>query len=247
MKRKLIVIFTITLFLSSVSLFAQIKVISLKGKVSYKAGRQWKQLKRNQILNEGTKISSGTNSYAVLQLNRHRHLLEIKPLTVLKVYGKSTAVRSNTHIGLKRGKVRARVAKNSRVRTVFKISTPVATSSVRGTIEDVAYGPARGMRVNVIEGAIEGENRNGKSTVIRGRQVFSQQGGSAAFGDTMKDVRGRSFAGIHGEGLTPEELAFILMFGDDFQGSPGGDTQILDNQTGGPATVNIEIVWPDGV
>ncbi len=206
MKKSILISLTSILLLCSADLFAKIKVVTVKGKVAYKKGRTWVPLRTNQVLSEGTKISSGTNSYAKIKIGRYNHILEVKPLTFLKVYSKDNQNSSRTHIGLKRGRLRATVAKKKRVRTVFKISTPVVTSSVRGTIQEVSYGPQKGMQITVIRGSIEGMNNNGRGALIQGKQVFSQKAGKENFENVLEKVKDSSFLTLNTTGMTNSEI-----------------------------------------
>ena len=96
-------------------------------------------------LAQGTKISTGVNSNVVLNINGDE--ITIRQMTMIKIEENSlSTTESNTKIGLKRGGLNARVAKLKTLKTSFKISTPVATSSVRGTWEEVFYGPGMGMQ-----------------------------------------------------------------------------------------------------
>ncbi len=226
----------------SISLFAEIKVISLSGTVAYRDGRNWIPLKVNQVLKEGTRISTGANSSAEIRLNKLNHTITVKALSMIQVFSSESAVETDTHIGLKRGGINARVPRDSNVKTVFKVSTPVATSSVRGTEQNVGYGPGSGMSVQVVSGEIEAKNRIGKSNSIAGRQKFSQEKGKGKPGNILSDVQSSSFASVHGNGLTSDELETALFTGTDQTGSADGDTGILDGQ-GGTARVNVSIDW----
>src|SRR5208337_1312397 len=147
MKKIFFTIITAVIFFSTSGLFAEIKVISVKGSVAYREGRSWAALKQGQVLQEGVKISTGANSSAELRLNAINHTVTIKPFTMIQVFSKTDAESSDTHIGLKRGNIIARVPRDEKVKTIFKVSTPIATSSVRGTAEDIAYGPDTGMLI----------------------------------------------------------------------------------------------------
>jgi len=160
------------------------------------------------------------------------------------VFSSESAVETDTHIGLKRGGVNARVPRDSNVKTVFKVSTPVATSSVRGTEQNVGYGPGSGMSVEVVSGEIEAQNRLGKSNSIAGRQKFSQEKGKGKPGHILSDVQSSSFASVHGNGLTSDELETGLFTGTDQTGSADGDTGVLDNQGGRTVRVPVNIEWP---
>jgi hypothetical protein len=166
----------IIIFLSFIStnLYAQINVIAVKGQVAYKKGRVWAPLQRGARLFPGVKISTGYRSSATIMLNRHRVIL--KQLTMIKVYENSVKkLQQRTRIGLRRGTIRAKVNKARKIKTLFRVSTPVATSSVRGTEKEISFGPAGGMTINMIEGEAEGESKNGTKKLISGQYVFNQK------------------------------------------------------------------------
>jgi hypothetical protein len=237
---KLILIASLILFFSS-ALFAEITVTKIQGNAAYREGRSWLPLKEKQKLPEGVKISTGANSYAELSLNSVNHSIKIKPLTVIQVFSKETSENTDTHIGLKRGGITARVPRDSKVKTIFKVSSPIATSSVRGTEEDITYGPDKGMIVSVISGIIEGTNRLGRSNTISGRQKFIQKYSQAQALNILRDVRLQSFITVYGNGLTPEEIATMLFFGDDQIGNPNDDASGLINQNSQKTKVTVTV------
>lgn len=218
--KKIIPLIIAVFFLSTASLFAEITVLKVKGNVAYKTGRSWAQLRAGQSLPEGVKISTGAKSSAELRLNSLNHTITIKPYTVIQVYSKTDRSKSNTSVGLKRGNIVVKVPKNKKVKTVFKVTTPIATSSVRGTAEDIFYGHRSGMIVRVLEGEIEGMNSLGRKKYIRGRQVFRQKKGEPAPWFVLSDVRRDA----------------IPQFDD-------ADTTPLDNKTGEDAKVGVGLIW----
>ena len=169
----------ITIFLSFISIFifigtslnAKIVVESVKGEAAYKTGRQWLSLTKGQVLPEGTKISTGVKSWAVLNIDGDT--LRIQQLTMMKIFRNQTNAKTkNTHIGLKHGGLKARVSKLGTLKTSFKVTTPVATSSVRGTEEENWQGAKSGNRVHVPTGILEVQDRNGHSLFVRGNSLF---------------------------------------------------------------------------
>ncbi|MGL4370134.1 MAG: FecR family protein, partial [Spirochaetota bacterium] len=144
---------TASILLICGELFAAITVVSARGEASFLRDGQWKPLTKGMTLEEGTKICTGVKSIIVLNIDRH--VVTISPMTSVKIYkNSSTPSTSDTSIGLQYGSVKAKVKRTAAVKTRFNITTPVATSSVRGTEEVVSYGPASGMTVQVIEGAV---------------------------------------------------------------------------------------------
>lgn len=158
--------------------WAEISVVSVKGEFSGLVDGRWLPLAPGAKLAEGTKVSTGINSIAVIRIDSH--LLTIGPVSSVKLYRNASAgASSDTSVGVQYGTVRAKVKKLSTVKTRFNITTPVATSSVRGTEEIVSYGPASGMKVEIIDGTIYVGNDSGVSNVISGRQRFALAGRNA--------------------------------------------------------------------
>ena len=223
--------------------FALIRVVSVKGRVAYKEGASWKGLAPGRTLRPGTKISTGVRSRAVLQVDNHRVI--IRPLTMMKIYeNRRRKGVERTRLGLRRGGIRAKITRSKRIRTSFKISTPVATSSVRGTDEGVSYGPGRGMIIRVYQGLIEGENNLGAKRLISGRQRFKQRPGQPAPGGILSDVQAGTFIRIYSNFLTPEELQSLGFFGSDIPYSFDDALSLIDSKGKTPALLTITIQWP---
>ena len=243
MKPLKMTIITSLIFLFTTSLYAEISVIKVQGNAAYREGRSWLPLKTGQKLPEGVKISTGANSSAELSLNSVNHTVKIKPLTVIQIFSKETAANTDTHIGLKRGGITAKVPRDAKVKTIFKVSTPIATSSVRGTEEDITYGPEKGMIVEVISGIIEGKNRLGRGNLISGRQKFIQRFTQSQAFNILSDVRNQSIIQVYGNGLTSNEIASMIYFGDDMIGGPDDDSSGMIDNVAQKTKVKVDMTW----
>jgi hypothetical protein len=238
------------LFFASAS-FAEIRVLSVKGTASYKAGGQWVPLTAGAALAVGTKVSTGVRSRVEIKVNKHT--VTVEPLTIMKISESvDTADSSTTRLGLRRGSVRTKVAKDARIKTVFKVSTPVATSSVRGTEQIVVYNPTFGMRIFVISGTVEGQGLNGGAQLISGNLQFLQNLVSGASSSPMAGMQDY-LTSTNSKFITVDEETATKLFGDDFinyqegfQGVQGGQNTINDLIKGIPVntTVTINLVWP---
>ena len=240
MKKIYCLFFIIGMCLAGQDLFAKITVESTQGEAAYKKGNQWLPLSKGQTIEEGTKISTGVKSWAVINIDGSS--LKIKELTMMKVFvNQLTADKHDTHIGLKHGSLQARVAKIGTLKTSFKITTPVATSSVRGTEEIVSYGPRSGMTIEVLEGTVLGENQFGISNPVHGNSVFRLGNDEARPRNLLSDARDKSILKIHDPNITNEEN----------QGYENNASNIIDNpgrfipssQSQRPSNVNIQISW----
>jgi hypothetical protein len=226
MKRVIPILIAGFLF-TAVSANAAILVVSTKGEAAYMVGSQWKPLTKGLKLAEGTKISTGVKSNAILDIDGT--IMTVKPLTSIKIYKNSaTADAKETSVGLQFGAVQAKVDKVARVKTKFNITTPVATSSVRGTNEVVSFGPASGMRIQVIEGVIGAANGNGVNKNVSGRMSFRQKTDQSRPDSLLADVKEGSTVEIAAGGQDVED-------GKDF-------TDELDNLS--TSKVSITIIWP---
>ncbi len=228
----------------TVPAFAEITVLKATGTAAYRDGKKWVPLKTGMKLPEGVKVSTGANSSAELRVNSINHTVTIKPLTMIQVFSKETKSTTDTHIGLKRGNITAKVPRDARVKTVFKVSTPIATSSVRGTEEDISYGPGSGMMIYDVRSLVEAKNRLGRSNFISGRLKYVQQLNLPKSLNIANDARGRSLVAVYGNGVTGDEVEAMLYSGGDQTGGPESDAGILDNQMQQDASINLKINWP---
>jgi len=240
--KKSVFLSVLIILAAGASLHAAILVVSTKGEAAYLSGSQWKPLSKGQTIPEGTKISTGVNSNAVLNIDGS--MVTVKPLTSVKIYKNSVSENSReTSVGLQYGAVKARIDKTARVKTRFNITTPVATSSVRGTEEIVSYGPSRGMRVQVLEGVISAFNNAGVSNSVSGRQSFSLKGNESRGDGLLNDVKSSAIIDIIAGAVTSDESIFEgISSGDTIDGMSDFDAALY-GQTG--ANVHIVIDWPE--
>lgn len=131
---KKIIFLLSVLFLSTSIISASVKVVSFVGrvKVKYPGATAWSSLKVGDILPSKAVVSTGFNSKIVLDLGSAT--LDVLPLTRMTV---SEITESNdvisTSLFLQGGKIKADVSKVEGKIHDFKIKSPVATASVRGT------------------------------------------------------------------------------------------------------------------
>ena len=147
------------------------------------------------------------------------------------------------------------MARDARIKTVFKVSTPVATSSVRGTEQIVVYSPTFGMRIFVLSGTVEGQGRNSGGKFISGDLQFLQKlasGGSESPIAGMEEYLTKTSSTF----ITVDEETAMKLFGDDFlnyqqtfQGYQGSGENPLEGLVPGGTTdvntgVTIILFWP---
>jgi len=236
------IIITASFIFITTLLYAEITVIKIEGSAAYKDGNKWQVLKVNQTLAEGVKISTSANTFVDIKLNSKNHTIQVKPYSMVQIFSDETKTEANTSIGIKRGSINAKVPRDSNVKTVFKVVSPVATSSVRGTEENVSYGPERGMVIEVVSGEVESKNNNGRTNLLTGKQKFIQPVTSGQPLHILHDSRDNSVVQVAGNGLTADETA-SMSYMDEQAGTPDGDTMILDNQSRN-TNVNVNIGFP---
>ncbi|HPA74109.1 MAG TPA: FecR domain-containing protein [Spirochaetota bacterium] len=229
------------LLMFSADSYSAITVESVEGKVAYKDGGAWRPLARNQALREGTRISTGVASSAVIKIDNAT--VTVRPMSMMGITRNMVKDGiSSTNLGLKYGGVNARVAKIKNIRTNFKISTPIATSSVRGTEEEVTYGPRSGMVVKVIAGLVKLENPNGVSTTVGKFQKFQLKRGNPRPQSLLSGLRGGSMINVMPDDITETERDFFEFFGEELGNNPGDEGLIFEQFPS--AKINARIVFP---
>ncbi|MDH7555085.1 MAG: FecR domain-containing protein [Spirochaetota bacterium] len=235
-----LLIIAITLLFAASPLFAAITVVSVKGDALYSDGGAFKPLQKGMQLKEGTKIQTGAKSQAVLDIDGH--IVTIKSFTLIKVY-KNIAKKdeSTNSLGLAYGSINAKVKKLPQVKTSFLITTPVATSSVRGTEQNTSFGPGFGMQVTVPEGELNVQS-NGENKKVGGNLEYSKGTDDPRSGDLTQGMQNTYIGQMAPGNLTPEEKDMLNQYGDQLVDSTQTPADVLDN-TGGAATVNVNLIW----
>ncbi len=224
-----------------------ITVQSVKGEAAVKAGNQWNQLQPGQTLAEGSKISTGVNSTAVLKIDNAT--ITIKPMTMMKIFKNNTAKRESA-VGLKFGRLNAKVQKIGKLKTDFKISTPVATSSVRGTEQDASNGAMKGPEFIAIENELEIETATGQESSISGDQSFQQSPDEAKPDPLLSDMQDSAFQPLYDPNNIDEQPVQDFANSDLIGGGDTGVFNTIDNLITEPqeqetdTTVNINVIWP---
>ena len=122
-------------FLTAVSAHGlEAKVVSVSGKaeVQAKGTSSWKALRVGDVISKGSVISTGFKSS--LGLNVDGSTVTLGALTRMTLEQlASNDSKTQTSLYLDSGRVHAEVNKTAGKRVDFKVSSPVATASVRGT------------------------------------------------------------------------------------------------------------------
>lgn len=143
------------------------EVVAVSGKVEFqtKAG-EWKALKQGDPVTSGTMISTGFKSEATVKLGAS--VLSVRPLTrmtLTQLVEKEDVV--DTEVYLEIGNVKAEVNSLNNKKNGFKVKSPVATASVRGTVFEVGE-----QGLVVYRGSVEYSTPTGQSrTGTEGQQL----------------------------------------------------------------------------
>jgi len=212
----------------TVDLFARITVVSTTGEVAFRdeqTGR-WMPLQQGVELREGVRISTGINSSATINLSGNR--VVVGPLSMMRVYqNRLVDGAQQTNIGVRRGELAAEVTSGKQVRTVFRVATPVVTSSVRGTEKKITTGPSETL-VRVSEGSARVDSKNGQVRILSGRLAFNQPKGAME----PRPIIANSTFSLANHGSTERELMAAESFAGD---SPQG-TEIINTIGGATST-----------
>ena len=164
--------FLLTLALSVLTALSvcalEAKVVSVTGKVEQQRGASWVAVNTGDVLQKGAVISTGFNSEATLDINGTK--LKVGALTRMTIEQLAdNASKDETQVFIDSGKVQADVSHTENRRNSFKVRSPVATASVRGTniemyasgpfsvFEGMAdYGPAESLVAEILDAMTEG-------------------------------------------------------------------------------------------
>ncbi|GAB1483126.1 hypothetical protein MASR2M78_19420 [Treponema sp.] len=158
---------TIILFAAvlSLPLFADITVTELRGLVGVLVGAKLNPVQVGLKLQEGAKVVTGANSEVTIDINNGK--ITLKSLSTAKISGAMLTKNSSVaNVSLRNGTVVSEVKQITGLKTSFTITTPVGTSSVRGTTHSVSYNPEQGMRVNVLSGVVDVSSRRGANRPV---------------------------------------------------------------------------------
>ncbi|TAL38508.1 MAG: hypothetical protein EPN93_04670 [Spirochaetes bacterium] len=220
--------------------YSAVTTTAVNGYAAYLTpGGTWNMLGAGMPVAEGSLISTGMFSSVDLSLDGHE--MTVEQLTTIKIYKNLfTGEESENSVGLKYGSVSAKINKIGAVKTRFNITTPVATSSVRGTRERIAFGPVRGMSALAREGVLRLHNNRGVSNRVSGRSFFNLTGSNPRPDPLLNEQRGNSLVKVHPDGITDEEQQTHQIYSDliDNAETP---VDVFDNL---PSKVTVDLIWP---
>jgi hypothetical protein len=147
MKKALVIFLAI---FTAAAVFAQnATLLEVSGKVEINSGSGWQTARAGMTVPVKATISTGFNSSALFKVGEST--LNIRPLTrmTLSEYSLS-AEDEKVSLNLSSGRVRARVQSTTTNRVDFRITSPIATASVRGTVFEFD-----GLNLDVAEGLVD--------------------------------------------------------------------------------------------
>jgi len=183
----LIMIISVLVF-SSLSTAAETiaVVLKVKGKVSITRGGQATSLtlKRGSRLQDGDKLKTDKGSYAALRFIDDASLLRIRANSTCTIKGKKEKNQVIKNVALEVGTILAKVTKQ---RGKFEISTPTSVASVKGTewITEQRYNG--GTFYYGLEGTFEITNAAGTALVREGETGYVANDETAPIVQPTKD------------------------------------------------------------
>ena len=232
MKKLSVFVIGVAMLFCASSVFAEATVVSVKGTAAYNLGGKWLPMQAGMKIRNGAKISTGVKSVVVLKLVNST--VTVQPLSMMKIYeDKLVRDESDTKIAIRRGSIKAEVNTMKEVKTVFKVATPVATSSVRGTEFSIETGPSGTITV-VESGAVSVQDTRGQSQIVKsGWQAEKVSDGIQSVVSTGRAPNDFTIL----NNLTPVEEQWLRQNGGD----PNND---IINQAKVQGGLNLDVYWP---
>ena len=135
--KKVFLIISLVCFMLAPLLAISGEVVAVKGKAEIKQGGKWIPAKAGNKITSGLMISTGFKSELTLKIDGS--IITVKPmtrLTIEEIAEKNETVSSEVYLNV--GSVKADVKPASTKKVEFKVKTPVATASVRGTSGEIS-------------------------------------------------------------------------------------------------------------
>jgi hypothetical protein len=229
-------------FLLSASLFADVTVTAVKGTVGVMEARKLTPVSVGMKLKDDATVVTGANSEVTMQVNNG--MITLKSLTTARLSGvKVTPTSSTAAVALRGGTVVSEVKQITGLKTSFTVTTPVGTSSVRGTTHTISYSPARGMVVAVASGVVAVASRRGAVKPVAAGNSYVQAAASAAPPQVVSQLASEVAVAGAGTAFAPaEETAAAAGLGGQSAALTELVTLIDSVSTSG--SVNLSITFP---
>lgn len=187
--------------LASSSAVAQsAKVTSVTGKVECQktTSSPWTEVKQDDVLDVGSIISTGFNSYATLNIDGN--VCTLQPLTRMSIehLSKSDVVQNGTNktvtktaVFIDTGKASFKVNSTDKKLNDFKVHSPAATASVRGT--EYTFNAIDGS-ISTTKGMVALSSGTSRTVVNRNTELYIRPEKEPSVFTSIKDVGGGSGA-----------------------------------------------------
>lgn len=211
MRRGLIIVGIVAMLLVVAGVIAEdkipleVRIKSVKGDVEVKSsGGDWEKAAAGMVLKEGAQVSSGYGAGAELVM-ADNSVVTVSQLTQIKIdkfFKEKAAVK--TDLGLKIGKIRAKVQRTGEELSDFKVVTPTSVVSVRGTGMDVLETD-RGTNVRSLEHMVVVRDTLGRPELVRPNQESNVRPGETPT-SVVTEMQNRSKVDTAVLGLTASEI-----------------------------------------
>jgi len=240
MKKYLVIILVANLLSSPI--FADVTVQTVKGTVGVMDGKKLTPVKAGMKLSEDATVVTGANSEVTIVVNNGT--ITLKSLTTAKIRGVATSSTASTaDVALRSGTVVSDVKQITGLKTSFTVTTPVGTSSVRGTSHSVSFSPGRGMEVAVSTGVVAVTSNRGGTTPVAAGNSYVQSAASAAPPQVTSQAAQETVTTSAAATFAPvEEAAVSVGLGGETTVFTELVTLIAEKPTTG--TVRLNLVFP---
>ncbi len=223
-------------------LFADVTVQTVKGTVGVMDAKKLTPVTAGMKLKDDATVVTGANSEVTLVVNNGT--ITLKSLTTAKLRGIAvTASSSKADVALRSGTVVSDVKQITGLKTSFTVTTPVGTSSVRGTSHSVTFSPARGMEVAVSTGVVAVSSSRGGTKPVAAGNSYVQAAASAAPPQVTSQAAQEAAPVSAAAAFAPVEEAAVAV---DLGGDSSAFTEmvtLIDNAST-TASVNLNLVFP---
>ncbi len=237
---KKLVSFILCVFIASL-LFAEVTATAVKGVVGVLVSGKLQPVTVGMKLKDDATIVTGANSELTIAVNNGS--LTFKSLTTAKLSGiAKTDTNSSAAVALKSGTVVSSVKQIQGLKTNFTVTTPVGTSSVRGTTHTVSYSGERGMGISVSSGIVSVRSNHSAARPVAAGRNYEQPVSATPPQVTLQVNQEVATQSAVAAFAPPEETAIADVAGNVAAAITEIVALVLDAPTTG--TVNITVEFP---
>jgi hypothetical protein len=164
--------------LLSAQAFAEVTVTAVKGAVGVMEAKKLSPVSVGMKLKDDATVVTGANSEVTMAVNNG--VITLKSLTTARLSGVAVSPTTSTAaVALKSGTVVSEVKQIQGLKTSFTVTTPVGTSSVRGTSHTVSFSQERGMEIAVQTGIVAVSSARGGTRPVAAGASYVQAASAA--------------------------------------------------------------------